>query len=110
MIAVVAHILRGTATHQIRASERLVFATRARQGEMAVIENRVTSDHSKLIKEKAANLDGPAGPPAPERDDANEYAAYWQADYWQAAFWQPGPWFFPAVPGTYGNSYRAGDE
>jgi hypothetical protein len=77
---------------------------------MAVIENRVTSDDSMLIQEKAARLDGPVGRAMPERDDANEYAAYWQADYWQAAFSQATPWLFPAVPGTYSNSYRAGDE
>nr|WP_294516309.1 hypothetical protein [uncultured Rhodopila sp.] len=87
-----------------------MFETTARQGEMAVIENKVTSDDFNLIQEKAARLDGPAGPTMPERDDANEYAAYWQADYWQAAFSQARPWLFAAVPGTYSNSYRAGDE
>lgn len=77
-----------------------------------MIENRVTSDDSKLIQEKAVRLDDPAGRTMPERDganEANEYAAYWQADYWQAAFSQARPWLFPAVPGTYSNSYRAGD-
>ena len=78
----------------------LMFETTARQGEMAVIENRVTSDDSKLIKDRAASLDGSAGRPVPERDDANEGAAFSQAR----------PWLFPAVPGTYSNSYRAGDE
>jgi hypothetical protein len=76
-----------------------MFETTARQGEMAVIENKVTSDDFNLIQEKAARLDGPAGPTMPERDDANEYAAFSQAR----------PWLFPAVPGTYSNSYRAGD-
>jgi len=51
------------------------------------------------VKEQAFSLDGPVGPPEPERDDANEYAAFSQAR----------PWLFPAVPGTYSNSYRAGD-
>jgi hypothetical protein len=89
------YVPRGTATHQARAS--------ARQGETAVIENRVTSDDSKLIREKAASLDGPGGPPTPEPDDGNELADYWQA-------LKVTPWFFPAVPRTFGNSYRAGDE
>ena len=101
-----------TAPQHIRYTQPrgLRFETTARQGEMAVIENRVASDDSKLIQEKAARLDGPAGRTMPERDDDNEYAAYWHADYWQAAFSQARPWLFPAVPGTYSNSYRAGDE
>jgi hypothetical protein len=52
------------------------------------------------VKEQAFSLDGPVGPPEPERDDANEYAAYLQAR----------SWFFPAARGDNGNSYRAGDE
>jgi hypothetical protein len=77
-----------------------------REGETAVIENRVTSDDSKLIEETSASVDGPAS----ERDDGNEYPDYWQAAFGQTAFGQAKPWFFPAVPGTYGNSYLAGDE
>jgi hypothetical protein len=86
----------------------LIFANNARQGtrkrneegKIAVIENRVTSDGPKLIEGQAASLGGPAGPPEPERDDANEYAAYWRE--------RSG--FFPAVPGIDRNRYRAGDE
>ncbi len=63
-----------------------------------MIENRVTSDDLKLVEGKADVLGGPAGPSAPERDDANEYAAYWRE--------RSG--FFPAIPGR--NRYPAGDE
>jgi len=37
------------------------------------------SDESKLIAEPAADLDVLAGPPSSERNDANDYAAYWRA-------------------------------
>jgi hypothetical protein len=71
-----------------------------REGKTAVIENRVTFDRPKLIEGEAASLGGPADSPAPERDDANEYAAYWRE--------RSG--FFTAVPEVDRNRLRAGDE
>jgi hypothetical protein len=68
--------------------------------------NSIKSDDSKLIQGKAASLDRPAS----ERDDGNEYPDYWQAAFGQTVFGQAKPWWVPAVPGTYGNSYLAGDE
>jgi hypothetical protein len=56
--------------------------------------------YSEPIKERAAGLDGPAGPPAPGRNDANEYEACWQAR----------SWFSAAAGGNDWNSCRVGDE
>ena len=37
------------------------------------------SDESNPIAEPRADLEVLAGPPSSERNDANDYAAYWQA-------------------------------
>ena len=39
----------------------------------------IVSDETGLAKKPQTGLDAPAGAAVQERDDANDYAAYWQA-------------------------------
>ena len=52
---------------------------RRNKEETAVSGTLDVSYESKLITEPRADLDGLAGVPSSERNDANDYAAYWRA-------------------------------